>query len=383
MLRLLLSCAICSALIGTSGYSAEPVAPNPLTMSYTPQTIRIKDVADVLGVRSNQLVGQGLVVGLNGTGDKAVDLTAQLLQNFTNRMGMNIPAALLKPKNVAVVAVTATLPPYARKGSKLDVQVSSLGDATSLQGGVLLQTPLIGADGRVYVVAQGALSIGGFAADGGGGAGGNSVQKNHPLVGRSPNGGFVEREIETSFQRGGVVSLVLRDGDFTTARRMAACINARWKDSAQAVDSGTVTFLMPIVPNTRPVDVVAELENLRFTPDMRAKIVINERTGTIISGMDVRISPTVLSHGSLLITVKHTPLVSQPDPLTAGTTKVVTDTATTVVEDDGQALVFNPGPTLADLASALNALKVKPRDIIAIFQALKEAGALNAELVIM
>ena len=164
---------------------------------------------------------------------------------------------------------------------------------------------------------------------------------------------------------------------------MAACINARWKDSAQAVDSGTVTFLMPIVPNTRPVDVVAELENLRFTPDMRAKIVINERTGTIISGMDVRISPTVLSHGSLLITVKHTPLVSQPDPLTAGTTKVVTDTATTVVEDDGQALVFNPGPTLADLASALNALKVKPRDIIAIFQALKEAGALNAELVIM
>jgi len=177
--------------------------------------------------------------------------------------------------------------------------------------------------------------------------------------------------------------LVLRDGDFTTAQRMAACINARWTDSARAVDSGTVTFVMPADATMKPVDIVSELENLRFTPDIRAKIVINERTGTIISGMDVRIAPTVLSHGSLLITVKHTPQVSQPEPLSAGTTKVVTDTTTTAVEDDGQALVFNPGPTLADLAGALNALKVKPRDIIAIFQALKEAGALNAELVIM
>ena len=370
-------------LVGGESRTPEASIRNQGATALNRSPVRIKDVADILGVRDNQLLGQGLVVGLNGTGDKTGDHAAQLLQNFTTRMGLNIPAALLKPKNIAVVAVTATLPPFARKGAKLDVQVSSLGDATSLQGGILLQTPLVGGDGRVYVVAQGALSIGGFAADGGGGAGGSAIQKNHPLVGRAPNGGMVEREVETCFQRGGLVSLVLRAGDFTTARRMAECINQRWRDSASALDSNSISFMIPSTGSASPVEIVAELENLRFTPDQRAKVVINERTGTVVAGLDVRIAPTVLTHGGLLIAVKRVPVIAQPEAFSNGATTVVADSATTATEEDSQALVFGPGPTLGDLAAALNALKVKPRDVIAIFQALKEAGALNAELVIM
>jgi len=347
--------------------------------------VRIKDVAEVLGVRDNQIVGQGIIVGLEGTGDKTGVLAPQALANFISRMGLNIPALQLKPKNIAVVAVTAQLPPFAKKGAKLDVQISSLGDATSLQGGILIQTPLQGADGRVYAVAQGAISIGGFSAGTGGGGGEAAVQKNHTLAGRIPNGALVEREVITDFVRAGAVRLVLRQADFSTAQRMAVAISARWPGSAKAIDPYTVEFKLPVVDNEEPVPMalLAELESLRFVPDARARVVINERTGTIVAGAAVRLMPTVLSHGNLYITVKQTPIISQPEPFSKGETVVVSDASVGVLEENGRAIVLQHGPTLGDLAAALNALKVKPRDIIAIFQALKEAGALNAELVIM
>jgi len=345
--------------------------------------VRIKDMADVLGVRDNQVVGQGIIVGLDGTGDKTGILAPQALSNFISRMGINIPAGALKPKNVAVVAVTAQLPPFVKKGTKLDVQISSLGDATSLQGGILIQTPLQGADGRVYAVAQGAISIGGFNASAGGGDA--TIQKNHALVGRIPNGSLVEREVETNFQKDGIVRLVLRRPDFTTAQRMATTIATRWPGSAKAIDPFTVEFKLPPVDSAEvmPMAVLAELERLRFLPDVRARVAINERTGTIVAGSQVRLMPTVLSHGNLYITIKHTPVISQPAPFSNGQTVVTSDATVTAEEEQTRAVVLEHGPTLGELAAALNALKVKPRDIIAIFQALKEAGALNADLVIM
>ena len=345
-------------------------------------TVRIKDVADIQGVRDNQLVGEGIVVGLDGTGDKAGTQTLQVLSNFIAHMGVTVPAAQLNPKNVAIVAITAQLPPFMKKGAKIDIQVSSMGDAASLQGGILIQAPLKGADGRVYAVAQGAISVGGFSANGGGDS---TVQKNHTLVGRIPNGGLIEREVETTFARNGIVRIALRRGDFTTAQRMAECINTRWADSSKALDPMTIEFRLPCNPaeQATTMAVVAELEGLLFTPDLPARVVINERTGTIVAGALVRLSPTVLSHGNLYITVKRLNAVSQANPVSNGTTVVTQDTTTETVEENGRAIVLEHGPTLADLAAALNALKVKPRDIIAIFQALKEVGALNAELVIM
>jgi len=358
--------------------TAPVVGQNPSPVLY--HSTRIKDVADVLGVRENQLVGQGLVVGLEGTGDKSGTVTQQALANLISRSGINVLPAAVKPKNIAIVAVTAQLPPFSKKGAKIDIQVSSMGDAQSLQGGILLQTPLTGADGRVYAVAQGALSIGGFSA----GGGDATIQKNHLLVGRVPNGALIEREVATDFQRNGLVKIVLRQPDFTTAQRVAEAINQRWPNSSRAVDPYTIEFQLPFTAESLiPVAILAELESLRFVPDMRAKVAINERTGTIVAGANVKLSPTVLSHGALVLTIKQNYDVSQPAPLSNGKTVVTPNTTATADEGSGQAIVFQHGPTLGDLAAALNALKVKPRDIIAIFQALKEAGALNADLVIM
>ena len=364
--------------------SAAPVTAERRSTQQTIEapSVRIKDVADIQGVRDNQLVGEGIVVGLDGTGDKQGTQTLQVLSNFIAHMGVTVPAAQLNPKNVAIVAITAQLPPFMKKGAKIDIQVSSMGDASTLQGGILIQAPLKGADGRVYAVAQGAISVGGFSANGGGDS---TVQKNHTLVGRIPNGGLIEREVETTFAHNGVVRVILRKGDFTTAQRMAECINTRWADSAKAIDPMTIEFRLPCNPAEQATTMatVAELESLLFTPDLPARVVINERTGTIVAGALVRLSPTVLSHGNLYITVKRLNAVSQANPFSGGTTVATQDTTTETVEENGRAIVLEHGPTLADLAAALNALKVKPRDIIAIFQALKEVGALNAELVIM
>lgn len=349
-----------------------------------PAQIRIKDLADLQGVRENQLVGNGLVVGLDGTGDKSSDLANQELANFATRFGVKISADDVKSKNIAAVMVTAKLPPFVKKGAHIDVQVSSVGDARSLQGGILIQTPLVGADGRVYAVAQGALSLGGFSG-GSSGGGGASVQKNHPLVGRIPNGAFVENEVASFIAREGFVRLRLRQPDFTTVQRAVDAINAKWPGLASANDLSGLEVRVPngVTNQGQLVAFVAEMENLRITPDTSAKVVINERTGTIVAGADVRIAPTAVSHGSLFITVKNTTHVSQPEPFSKGETVVVTDQSTTVTEQDARVLVLEHAPTLGDLARALNSLKVSPRDIIAIFQALKDAGALHAELVIM
>jgi flagellar P-ring protein FlgI len=351
----------------------------------TVSRIRIKDLTDVQGVRENQLVGTGLVVGLDGSGDSTKSVASQELANLVRRFGINFIGTDIKNKNVAAVMVTAQLKPFARKGSQVDVQVSSMGDAKSLQGGVLVQTPLIGADGRVYAVAQGAVSIGGFSA-GSTGGGGALVQKNHTLVGRIPNGALIEREVPSDYAADGILRMRLRQPDFTTARRITEAINARWQGAASAPDLGTILLSLPEDARKAGglVEFVSEMEHLTVTPDITARVVINERTGTIVAGADVRLAPTAISHGGLFITIKNAPLVSQPEAFSSGRTVTQDDQSTTVTEQEAHVIVLDPqGPTLGDLARALNSLKVSPRDIIAIFQAIKDAGALHAELIIM
>lgn len=373
---------LCGATFSFHALCAESTHPSD------PSSVRIKDVAEILGVRENQLVGEGLLVGLEGTGDKTGDLTNQALANFIARMGINVSVATLKPKNVAIVAVTAQLPPFIKKGSKIDVQISSIGDASSLQGGILLQTPLQGADGRVYAVAQGSISIGGFSVSGGGGGGEASVQKNHTLAGRIPNGALIEREVDTSFVHDGIVKIVLRKPDFTTAQRMSNSINDRWAGSSRAIDPHMVEFVMPVENESStalPMVILSELETLRFVPDVRARVVVNERTGTIVAGSNVRLLPTVLSHGNLYIRIQQVTTPGTP-AFVGPPGKNITNVVVGADEEKVKIIPFEfmeKGATILDLANALNALHMRPRDIIAIFQALKEAGALNAELVIM
>jgi flagellar P-ring protein precursor FlgI len=373
-------------LLGAACAAQELPVPAPgTTVQKTVSRIRIKDLADVQGVRENQLVGTGLVVGLDGSGDSSKSVASQELANLVRRFGINFIGTDIKNKNVAAVMVTAQLKPFARKGSQVDVQVSSMGDAKSLQGGVLIQTPMIGADGRVYAVAQGALSIGGFSA-GSTGGGGALVQKNHTLVGRIPNGGLIEREVPSDYAADGILRMRLRQPDFTTARRITEAINARWQGVASAPDLGTVFLALPEESRKAGglVEFVSEMEHLTVTPDVTARVVINERTGTIVAGADVRLAPTAISHGGLFITIKNAPLVSQPEAFSSGRTVTQDDQTTTVTEQEAHVVVLEPqGPTLGDLARALNTLKVTPRDIIAIFQAIKDAGALHAELIIM
>ncbi|MCW8129567.1 MAG: flagellar basal body P-ring protein FlgI [Planctomycetota bacterium] len=359
--------------------------PPPKVVQLAPPSVRIKDLAELQGVRENQLIGNGLVVGLDGTGDKNSNLTNQELANLTTRFGVKISASDIKSNNVAAVLVTAQLPPFAKKGAKIDVQISSIGDAKSLQGGILLQCPLVGADGRVYTVAQGAISVGGFSA-GSSGAGGASVQKNHPLVGRIPGGGLVEREVPSDVAREGMVRMRLRNPDFTTAQRIADSVNKVWAGSAKALDLSSVEVKIPdkFLAENDLVQFVSQLETINVVPDNIARVVINERTGTIVAGTHVQIAPVAISHGNLYITIKNAPVISQPEALsTGGGTVVTNDQTTRATEESARVIVLQHGPTLGDLAQALNALKVTPRDIIAIFQALKNAGALHAELVIM
>ncbi|HVP38443.1 MAG TPA: flagellar basal body P-ring protein FlgI [Candidatus Saccharimonadales bacterium] len=348
--------------------------------------VRLKDVAHLQGVRENQLVGYGLVAGLDGTGDKQnTTFTLRSLASLLATQGVNITAADIKVKNVAAVMVTATLGPYLRNGSRLDVTVSSLGDASSLQGGVLVQTPLRGADGAVYAVAQGAVSIGGFSA---GSSAGNAVQKNHPLVGRIPNGALVEREVPMGLDGRGGVQVVLENPDFLTATRVARVVNDKLGATlAVARDAGTVTVSYPDSTwQGRTAEFAAALEQLEVQPDQPARVVINERTGTVVAGGGVTLLPVVLAHGGLTIEVREsTPVISQPAPLSG-------DSARTVVarvdelsakEAPGHALALPGAATPESLARMLNTIGVTPRDLIAIFQALKQAGSLQAELVIL
>jgi flagellar P-ring protein precursor FlgI len=341
--------------------------------------VRIKDIADVEGVRDNQLVGYGLVVGLNGTGDRlrSAVFTRQSLIGVLERLGVNTrdQETRLDTRNVAAVMVTANLPPFARPGSRIDISVSTLGDATNITGGTLLVTPLLGADGEVYAVAQGTVATGAIAARGAAA----SVTRGVPTAGRIANGATVEREIAFRFAQGEQIRLSLRNPDLTTARRMAAAINrATGAQVAQATDPRTVAVNLA---GREPVGFLAEIEQLRVQPDQVARVVIEEASGTIVMGANVRVSTVAIAQGNLTIRITETPQVSQPGPLSNGQTAVVPRTG---IEVDDQAErrmgILRGGVTLEELVRGLNSLGVGPRDLITILQTIKAAGALQAEL---
>jgi flagellar P-ring protein precursor FlgI len=348
------------------------------------QTARVKDLTLVDGGRDNQLVGYGLVVGLAGDGDSNAIATLRSVANVLQRYGINVSASDLKAKNTAAVMVTADISAFLKSGTRIDVNVASMGDAKTLQGGVLLQTPLMGGDGRVYAVAQGPVAIGGFVG-GAGGPGGATVQKNHPTTGIISNGAIVEREIPTSFVRDNVCRLLLHNPDFTTASRMADAINGRWPASASAVDAATISVTMPETFRGRDVAFIADLGQIETTADSLARVVINERTGTIVATSTVRISQVAISHGALTITVTSNVGISQPNAFSpGGQTAAVQTTQANVNEARGgfAVLPVSDPPTIERLAQALNALGVSTREMMAIFQTLKRSGALQAELVI-
>ncbi len=342
------------------------------------QSARVKDIVSIKGVRNNQLVGYGLVVGLDGTGDgKKARFTIQSMASMLEKMGVTVDSGQIQVSNVAAVMVTATLPPFARAGSRIDALVSSIGDAKSLQGGTLLMTPLKGANGRVYAVAQGPVNTGGFSA----GGAGSSVQKNFPTVGRVINGALVEREIDTGFGKRNKLTLALHTPDFTTAYRVAGTINRHFMmPVAKAIDAGTLSVRVPGGYDDNLVGLVAAIEPLEVETDSRAKVVINERTGTVVMGENVRISTIAIAHGNLSIVIKENPDVSQPLPFSKGKTVVTPNTDISVKEGGRQLVVIPRGVSIGDVVRALNALGVSPRDLIAIFQAIKAAGALQADL---
>jgi flagellar P-ring protein FlgI len=343
---------------------------------------RIKDIANIKGVRQNQLVGYGLVVGLEGTGDgKKSIFTQQSVAAMLQKMGITVKIEDIDVQNVAAVMVTAELPPFARIGSNLDVLVNSIGDAKTLQGGTLLLTPLKAADGKVYAVAQGPVSTGGFVS---GGTSGSRVQKNFPTVGRVADGASVEREIPLDFANKDSLTLALHQPDFTTASRVARAINSALAlQVAETRDAGTIQVRVPDGYAGNTVEMVTLIENLTVTPDTIAKVVINERTGTVIVGENVRISTIAIAHGNLSVQIQETPTVSQPLPFSGGQTQVVPRTGIQVEEGNAPLFLMEGGVSIGELIKALNALGVSPRDLIAIFQALKAAGALQAELEIM
>jgi flagellar P-ring protein precursor FlgI len=344
--------------------------------------VRVKDLVMLAGARENQLMGLGLVTGIAGDGDKNPQYTLQTMANLLQRFGVNLPAATLSSKNVALVLVTADIPAFAKPGARLDVHVSSMGDAKTLQGGVLLQSPLYGADRRVYALAQGPLSVGGFSG-GTGGPGGATVQKNHPTTAQIIGGALVEKEIPATLVRENLIELLLREPDFTSAARVAAAINARFANCAQALDMTSIRVRLPPGAENSPVEFIALLETVEVVPDTPARVVLNERTGTIVANSRIRISSCAISHGNLTINIASSLAVSQPAPLSqTGATAVTPRTETTVSEPKASLLTVPDLPTVEKVAHALNALGVTPRDMMAIFQAMKQAGALQAELLI-
>lgn len=340
---------------------------------------RVKDLVTVAGARDNQLVGYGIVVGLAGDGDKNPIYTLRSFANLLQRFGVQVPAQTLVAKNVAVVMVTAEIRAFTKNGQKIDVTISAMGDARSLQGGVLVQTPLYGADGQVYAVAQGPLAVGGFI----GGNNSASVQKNHPTVATISGGALVEREIPTRIVENQEVELLLREPDFTSSARLAAAINEVFTNSARSMDSTSVKVRLPLGVETASVDFISRLEKIEVNPDVPARIVINERTGTIVATAQVKISSCAVSHGDLTITIANTKDVSQPNALNEGGQTAVTDRADTKLnEGKGRMIVIDDLPTVDRVAAGLNAMGVTPRDMMAIFGSMKQAGALQAELIL-
>ncbi|MEZ5831463.1 MAG: flagellar basal body P-ring protein FlgI [Dongiaceae bacterium] len=346
-------------------------------------TSRIKDIADFEGVRENQLVGYGLVVGLNGTGDdlkKKAVFTRESLIGMLERLGVNARNEDLETKNVAAVMVTGSLPPFSRQGSEIDVTVSSLGDASSIQGGTLLVTPMLGADGEVYAVAQGQITIGGFSAAGQA----ESVQRGVPTSGRIARGAIVEREVPFDLGALRTVNIALRNPDFTTAERIADAVNKQiGRDVAYPRDSGTVVMNVA-AGGGDPAALLTKVETLPIDPDFPARVVIDENTGVIVMGDNVRISKVAVAQGNLTIRITETPQVSQPNPFSnTGVTVVVPRTNVEVQEDANRKLaVLDSGVTLEELVAGLNSLGVSPRDMISILQTIKTAGALQADLMV-
>jgi flagellar P-ring protein precursor FlgI len=349
----------------------------------TGSTVRLKDIASLQGMQPTPLIGYGLVVGLNKTGDRRQTIfSAQTLANMLERFGILVPGDQVKIENIAAVLVTAELPAFVRRGGRLDVTVSSVGDARSLQGGTLMATALRGPDGTVYVLAQGPLTLGGFGA---GRGGGTSVQVNHLTAGRVPSGGLVESAPANELPTQDQVLLALREPDFTSANRLADAINADLgPGSAAAVDPGTVSVRVPNMYHASLSSLMARLEPLPVTIDAPARVVINERTGTVVIGQNVRLSAAAVAHGNLSVKISTKYNVSQPTPFSqGGTTQVVPETKLDVNEGDNKLIALEEGTTLDAVVRALNALGATPRDIIAIVQALKAAGALSAEIVIL
>ena len=362
---------------------------------------RIKDVVSIQGVRPNQLFGYGLVIGLNGSGDKSsTEFTLQGLANMLEHTGIRVNASDMKVKNVAAVIVSATLPAFARIGKKIDITISSIGDAKSLVGGTLLLTPLKGIDNKVYALAQGPLSVGGYIV---GGTAGGGTQKNHPTVGRISGGATVEKEIPLSLSSRQSLIMILNEPDFNTASAITRVINTNYGEgSTTAIDSGTLEFNVPEAFRNRVVDLIAQVGTLEVAIDGTAKIVVNERTGTVVIGENVRISNVAVAHGNLSIQIKETPVVSQPAPFApsglgapalqmsggvvvspGGSTVVAPESDVSVTEEDKKLLMVRGGSTIDELVKALNAIGITPRDLITVLQAMKAAGALQAELEII
>ncbi len=363
--------------------AAAAVVAAPAGPARADSTVRLRDVVALQGAMPTPLVGYGLVVGLNKSGDRRQTIfSAQTLANMLERFGVLVPGEQIKIENVAAVVVTSELPPYLRRGARLDVTVSSIGDARSLQGGTLLPTPLRGTDGAVVALAQGPLSLGGF----GGGQGGNSVQVNHLTVGRVPAGGLVQADSAAGVvDAGDQITLALGSPDFTSATRVADAVNAELgPGTAQAVDAASVVVRVPATYRGAIANFMARLEPLPVTIDGLARVVINERTGTVVVGSDVRLAASAVAHGNLSVRISTKFAVSQPAPLSqGGQTVVVPEERVDVSEADARLVTLEEGATLDAVVRALNALGATPRDIIAIVQALKAAGALNAELVII
>lgn len=340
---------------------------------------RLKDLVSIEGVRDNQLIGYGIVAGLNKTGDKQQTIfSTQSLANLLERMGVSVSSTSIKVADTAAVMVTATLPPFAQPGTKIDFTAAAIGDASNLQGGLLLMTPLKGANGQVYAVAQGPVVTGGFVA----GRGGVSQTVNHPTVGRSPNGATVERTAP-SVEPSAHVRLQLRNPDFTTSARVAAVINRQFGDGkqlAQAENAALVDVDTPAEWRPRMAEFIAAIDDLKIDVDALAMIVVNERTGTIVMGKDVRISPVAILHGNLTVEIQTRLLVSQPGPLSQGKTEVVPEQTVAVKDEAAKNVVLKEGATVEELVRALTAIGSSARDIIAILQNLRAAGALDAEL---
>lgn len=366
--------------VARSAFAAVAVMTLALTAPAEAMSARIKDVVDVEGVRENLLVGYGLMVGLNGTGDSLnnAPFTQQSLIGMLERMGVNTRGTNLRTKNVAAVMVTASLPPYAAQGTRIDVNVSAMGDSKSLLGGTLLVTPLLGADGEVYAVAQGPIAVSGFTAQGAAA----SVTRGVPTAGRIASGAIVEREIQFALAELPVIRLSLKNPDFTTAQRIASVINTQLRGSpAQATDPSSVLVTVPGERRGDVVGLVTEIEQLRVTPDQPARIIIDEKSGVIVMGQDVRISTVAVAQGNLTIRITETPQVSQPEPFSQGQTTTVPRTDVQVDEQSGNRLgIMQSGVTLQELVQSLNALGVGPRDMMSILQTIKAAGALQADI---